>query len=60
MLEMQLLLLASESRTRAKELLVRATNMDDLEVQEMMRVVAAAYEKLARLAERRVREADKA
>jgi hypothetical protein len=29
------------------------------QVQEMMRVVAAGYEKLARLAEQRVREADK-
>jgi hypothetical protein len=30
--------------------------MNDREVQEMMRVVAAGYEKLARQAEQRVRE----
>jgi alkanesulfonate monooxygenase SsuD/methylene tetrahydromethanopterin reductase-like flavin-dependent oxidoreductase (luciferase family) len=39
---------ASELRTRAAEILVRATNTADQEVQEMMRVVAAGYEKLAR------------
>ena len=57
MAEQSLLLFAKELRTRAKEILVRATNTADLEVQEMMRVVAAGYEKLARLAEQRVREA---
>jgi hypothetical protein len=57
---MQFLLPASELRTRAEEILVRAANTNDREVQEMMRVVAAGYEKLARLAEQRVREADKA
>jgi hypothetical protein len=59
MLDAHLLLLASELRTRAKEILVRATNTADLEVQEMMRVVAVGYEKLARRAEQRVRKADK-
>jgi hypothetical protein len=58
MLNAHLLLLASELRTRAKEILVRATNTADLEVQEMMRVIAAGYEKLARRAEQRVRNAD--
>jgi hypothetical protein len=46
-------------RTRAEEILVRAANTNDREVQEMMRVVAAGYEKLARQAEKRLREADK-
>jgi hypothetical protein len=59
MLDAHLLLLASELRTRAKEILVRATNTADLEVQEMMRVVAVGYEKLAHRAEQRVRKADK-
>jgi hypothetical protein len=52
-------LLADELRTRAKEILVRAANTNDREVQKIMRVVAAGYEKLARRAERRVREAAK-
>ena len=56
----ELISLANELRTRAKEILVRATNTVDLEVQEMARVVAAGYEKLARRAEERVRETDKA
>jgi hypothetical protein len=59
MVVIELLLFANELRTRAKEILVRAENMDDLEAQETMRVVAADYEKLARQAERRVREAKK-
>ena len=53
----QLLLFANELRTRAKEILVRATNTVDLEAQEMMRVIAAGYQKLARRVEQRVREA---
>ncbi len=56
----ELISFANELRTRAKEILVRATNTTDLEVQKMMRVVAAGYEKLARRAEQRVRETDKA
>jgi hypothetical protein len=55
---MQFLLLASELRTRAEEILVRAANTNNREVQEMMRVVAAGYEKLARQIEQRVREAE--
>jgi hypothetical protein len=46
--DMQLLLLASELRTRAEEILVRAASTDDSEFQGMMRVVAAGYQKLAR------------
>jgi hypothetical protein len=53
----QLLLFANELRTRAKEILVRASSTDDLEAQEMMHVLAAGYQKLARRIERRVREA---
>jgi hypothetical protein len=56
----ELLLFADELRNRAKEILVRAANTDDLEAQETMRVVAAGYEKLARRAEQRVREPDTA
>jgi hypothetical protein len=52
-------LLADELRTRAREILVRAANTNDREVQKIMRVVAAGYEKLARQAEQRVRKAAK-
>jgi hypothetical protein len=38
---------------------VRAASTNDREVKEMMRVVAGGCEKLARQAEKRVREADK-
>jgi hypothetical protein len=55
----ELISFANELRTRAEEILVRAANTNDPEVQGMMRVVAAGYEKLARQAEQRVREADK-
>jgi hypothetical protein len=57
--DMQLLLLASELRTRAEEILVRAASTDDSEIQGMMRVVAAGYQKLARQAERRIREEER-
>jgi hypothetical protein len=60
MSDMQFLLLASELRTRAEEILVRAATTNDQEVREVMRVVAAGYEKLARRAEQRVRELDTA
>ncbi len=53
----QLLLFADELRTRAKEILVRSANTDDLEAQDTMRVIAAGYEKLARRVDKRVREA---
>ena len=58
MADMQRLLFASELRTRAKEILVRAARTDDSEAQVKMRVVAAGYEKLARRIEQRIREAD--
>jgi hypothetical protein len=54
----ELLMFASELRTRAKETLVRAANTDDLEVQETMRVVATGYQQLARQVEQRIREAE--
>ena len=57
MADTQLLLFADELRTRAKEILVRATNTDDPEAKGTMRVLAAGYEKLARRIEQRVREA---
>lgn len=50
----QLLLFANELRTRAKEILARAASTDDPEAQDMMRVVAAGYKKLARRIEQRV------
>jgi len=56
MADTQLLLFASELRTRAKEILVRAASADDPEARGMMRVLAAGYEKLARRMEQRVRE----
>jgi hypothetical protein len=56
----ELLLFAKELRTRAREILIRAASTDDLEAKGMMRVIAAGYEKLARRAEQRVREADMA
>ena len=57
MVDTQLLLFADELRTRASEILVRATNTDDLETKAIMRVVAAGYVKLARRAEHLSREA---
>jgi hypothetical protein len=56
----ELISFANELRTRAEEILVRAAGADDPEVQGMMRVVAAGYQKLARRAEQRVREAETA
>jgi hypothetical protein len=57
--DIQFLLLATELRTRAKEILVRAANTVDLDVKQTMCVVAADYQKLAKQAEQRLREADK-
>ena len=59
MADMELLLLASELRTRAREILVRAANTDDLEAQEVMHAIAAGYQKLARRVEKRIREAER-
>ena len=56
----QLLLFASELRARAKEILVPAVSMDDLEIRDMRRVIAAGYEKLAQRIEQRARETVKA
>jgi hypothetical protein len=53
------LILATELRTRAEEILVRAANTDDLEIKETMRVVTADYQNLSRLTEQRLREAGK-
>jgi hypothetical protein len=44
----EILILASEMRSRAKEVLVRAANIDNAEAQDIMRAVAVNYEKLAR------------
>jgi hypothetical protein len=57
---MQLLLLASELRTRAKDILVKAASTDDPEAERAMREVAAGYEKLARQVQQRIREAEMA
>jgi hypothetical protein len=53
----QLLLFANELRTRARDILVRAVNTEDPEAQEMMRVIAAGYQRLARRADQGAREA---
>jgi hypothetical protein len=58
MADMQLLLLASELRTRAKEILVRAASTDDPEAERAMHVVAAGYKKLAQQVQQRIREAE--
>jgi hypothetical protein len=60
MSDLQLLSFADELRTRAREILVRATTTDDREAKKVMRVVAAGYVKLARRAEQLGRVADKA
>jgi hypothetical protein len=57
--DMQLLLFASELRTRAQEISVRASNTDDIETQGMMHELAASYQKLALQVEQRVRGAHK-
>jgi hypothetical protein len=53
----QLLLFAKELRARAKEMSVLAVSTDDPEVRDVRRVIAGAYEKLARDIEQRAREA---
>ena len=54
----ELLLFASELRTRAKEILLRVASTDDLETQKTIRAVAADYQKLARQVEQRLREVE--
>lgn len=44
--------LAGDLRARAEEILVRAANMNDAEAREMLRAVAAGYEKFARRLEK--------
>jgi hypothetical protein len=56
----ELLSLASELRTRAEEILVRAANTDDPEAQQTIRAVAASYVKLARQVDQRIREVEMA
>jgi hypothetical protein len=58
MADMQLLLFASELRTRAKEILVRAASTDDPAAQGALHVIAAGYEGLARRVAQRIHEAD--
>ena len=53
----ELLLFASELRTRAQEILARAGNTDDVEAQKIMQEIAASYQKLALKVEQRVRRA---
>ena len=60
MADLQLLLFASELRTHAKEILVRAASTDDPEVRDMRRVIATGYQRLARRIERRAREVEMA
>ncbi len=48
MSDMQFLMLASQLLTRAEEILVRAANTSEQEIQQMMCVTAASYENLAR------------
>jgi formate dehydrogenase maturation protein FdhE len=43
----EFLLLASELRSRAQEVLARAANMDDAQAQDIMRAIAVGYENLA-------------
>jgi hypothetical protein len=46
-----LLSLASGLRTRAEQIMAKAETMSDADAQEMMRAVAANYEKLAQQVE---------
>jgi hypothetical protein len=46
MSDSKLLALASSLRARAKEILAKAETMTDADAREMMRAVAAAYERL--------------
>jgi hypothetical protein len=57
MSDAQLLLLASNLRLRAEEILAKAETMDDVEAGQMMRAVAAGYGKLAQRVQHRADEA---
>ena len=52
-----LLSLAGGSRTRAEQIMAKAETMSDADAQEMMRTVAANYEKLAQQVEQQADEA---
>jgi hypothetical protein len=54
----ELLLLVGRWRAHAQELLSQAETMNDAEARQMMREIAAGYERLARRFEQRVRGAD--
>jgi len=53
----KLLALARDLRTRAEEILAKAETMSDADAREMMRAVAARYEKLAQRVEQQADEA---
>ena len=53
----KLLALARDLRARAEEILAKAETMSDTDAQEMMRAVAARYEKLAQRVEQQADEA---
>ena len=54
---LMLLARVRDLRARAEQILVQAETMTDAKARDMMRTVAAGYEKLARRIEQRVREA---
>jgi hypothetical protein len=53
----KLLALARDLRTRAEEILAKAETMSDADARDMMRAVAARYEKLAQRVEQQADEA---
>jgi hypothetical protein len=53
----KLLVLARDWRARAKQILAKAETMSDADAREMMRAVAAKYEKLAERIEQQAEEA---
>ena len=55
----ELLLLVSRWRARAQEALAQAETMRDAEARQMMREIAARYEKLAQRVEQQAGRADK-
>jgi hypothetical protein len=55
----ELLLLVSRWRARAQEVLAQAETMRDADAQQMMREIAARYEKLAQRVEEQAGRADK-
>jgi hypothetical protein len=55
----ELLLLVSRWRARAQEVLAQAETMRDAEARQMMREIAARYEKLAQRVEQQAGRADK-